>query len=392
MQTGFSVIIPTHNRASLVVRAIESALAAGAGEALEVIVVDDGSTDLTSQLLSERYAIDTRVRIVRLDINKGPSIARNVGLGLARGEYVLFLDSDDAMTPDVPALARCVFAAVPALQFVTFEGESLAIDRVLANHHIVHESNPGWHGPGFDAQCFSMHAIAGSGPSAETFALMVGDCLPAIVFGDLFYLSGLVMRRHAAHKAGPFRARFRYLEDWEFAARLCLLGPGGYLDAVGFQRETTRADQLSRAGTDWRRATMHQHVLTGVRDTCFRLRRSPPSVVSRAQSAADYSFGRCINERGHPCLARGYFLRSLKAAYKPLKCVFWLIQGFLNSFNGRRGSRGTRHALMTERRDASVTVKASPDELTLTGMAPMHEGRSRPQSRHPERTLEKLSH
>ncbi|HEU4663097.1 MAG TPA: glycosyltransferase [Dokdonella sp.] len=326
---SFSVIIPTHDRSAPVVRAIDSVLAADMGEALDVIVVDDASTDGTAEALDARYRDEPRVRIVRLDSNRGPSGARNAGLAIARGDYVLFLDSDDELLPDALRLAYAAFGAAPDLQFVTLEGDAYAADRPDdVRHHIV-RNNPGWNRSGFEADGFDALAIRARANGAS-HALRIGDCSPAILFGDLFYLSGLAIRRPAAWAAGPFNPRFRYLEDWEFAARLCLLGPGGYVDAPGFLRQFARADQLSRLGSPWRLATMHHHVLQGVRALDHGGPR--PRDLARAQAAADYWLGRCLHERHHPRAARGYLLRSMRRMHKPLKSLVRLAQGAIESW------------------------------------------------------------
>ncbi|MEM7624105.1 MAG: glycosyltransferase family 2 protein [Planctomycetota bacterium] len=90
----FSVIIPVFNRGRLVQEAIESVLAQSHAD-YELIVVDDGSTDDTPQRL-EHFA--DRVRVLRQD-NAGVSAARNRGADEARGDYLLFLDSDDLWFP-----------------------------------------------------------------------------------------------------------------------------------------------------------------------------------------------------------------------------------------------------------------------------------------------------
>ncbi len=91
-----SVVIPTYNRAHVVGRAIKSVLAQTLPD-FECIVVDDGSTDETVQLV-EGFR-DPRIRLVRLAENGGVSRARNAGIQAARGEWVAFLDSDDEWLP-----------------------------------------------------------------------------------------------------------------------------------------------------------------------------------------------------------------------------------------------------------------------------------------------------
>ncbi|WP_262178046.1 glycosyltransferase family 2 protein [Haloarcula laminariae] len=91
-----SVVIPTYERADVVGRAIDSALAQTVDD-IEVVVVDDGSSDDTETVV-ESYD-DERVRYRAHGTNRGVSAARNTGVAAARGEYVAFLDSDDEWLP-----------------------------------------------------------------------------------------------------------------------------------------------------------------------------------------------------------------------------------------------------------------------------------------------------
>ncbi|MBU1047346.1 MAG: glycosyltransferase [Candidatus Omnitrophica bacterium] len=90
-----SVIVPTYNRAHFLKEAIESVLAQ-TYKNLEIIIVDDGSTDNTSKLV-EKFT-DKRIIYLHQD-NKGVSVARNRGIQRAKGEYISFLDSDDIWLP-----------------------------------------------------------------------------------------------------------------------------------------------------------------------------------------------------------------------------------------------------------------------------------------------------
>jgi glycosyltransferase involved in cell wall biosynthesis len=91
-----SVVIPTRNRAHLVCEAVESAISQRDGR-VEVIVVDDGSTDDTADVLARRFG--SRIRLLRLPERRGVGAARNAGVRLASGELLAFLDDDDLWLP-----------------------------------------------------------------------------------------------------------------------------------------------------------------------------------------------------------------------------------------------------------------------------------------------------
>jgi len=93
-----SIVIPTFNRAENLKRALASVLGQTITE-IEVIVVDDGSTDYTREVLSQSQ--DNRLVVEYLaDNSGGPAIPRNIGIGKARAKWVAFLDSDDWWEPE----------------------------------------------------------------------------------------------------------------------------------------------------------------------------------------------------------------------------------------------------------------------------------------------------
>jgi len=90
-----SVIIPTYNADKFIAEAIESVLAQ-TYKMFEIIVVDDGSTDKTTDILRKYHE---KIQYIFQE-NRGPSAARNVGINIAQGEYICFLDADDLWTSD----------------------------------------------------------------------------------------------------------------------------------------------------------------------------------------------------------------------------------------------------------------------------------------------------
>jgi len=105
-----SVIIPTHNRAGFVGRAINSVLAQTFDD-IEVIVVDDASTDNTQHVL-KRF-IDKRIKIICHEKNCGGSAARNTGIKHAKGYYIGLLDDDDEWLPDKLEKQLTAFKSAP---------------------------------------------------------------------------------------------------------------------------------------------------------------------------------------------------------------------------------------------------------------------------------------
>jgi len=91
-----SVIIPTYNRANLLVGAIRSVLAQSYRD-FEIIVSDDGSTDDTKEAIAK---FGDKVKYIYNENSGLPSVARNAGLNIANGKYIAFLDSDDLWLPD----------------------------------------------------------------------------------------------------------------------------------------------------------------------------------------------------------------------------------------------------------------------------------------------------
>jgi glycosyltransferase involved in cell wall biosynthesis len=134
-QPTVSVILPTHNRAHLLGRAIRSALDQTYQD-FELIVIDDGSTDETEVVVSSFG--DIGIQHLRHEQNRGAAAARNTGLQAARGEYIAFLDSDGEWLPQ--KLHR---------QIDVFRAASLEVGVVYSDLWVVSEGGERryWHSP-----------------------------------------------------------------------------------------------------------------------------------------------------------------------------------------------------------------------------------------------------
>lgn len=94
-----SVVIPTYNRAATLMRSIQSVTGQSYSE-WELIIVDDGSTDNTRELVESAARQDARIRYIHCPENKGQAKARNTGIQEAQGEFIAFQDSDDCWMPE----------------------------------------------------------------------------------------------------------------------------------------------------------------------------------------------------------------------------------------------------------------------------------------------------
>ena len=130
-----SVVIPTYNRADTIQRAISSVQSQTLQD-WECIVIDDGSTDHSAELIMRICATDPRVKLVR-QANQGFAGARNTGLRNGQGKYIAFLDSDDEFLPHHLELLSAFLEAHPEEDFVTSElWEDFGQGRVVKHYQI----------------------------------------------------------------------------------------------------------------------------------------------------------------------------------------------------------------------------------------------------------------
>ena len=202
-----SVIVPTYNRAGLVTEAAESVWCQ-TYRTIQLIVVDDGSTDNTDDVLkdwSDKTLGDAgfELRYVR-QANSGVGSARNRGLIESNGEYVQFLDSDDLLLQN--KLAEDVAGLSASHRQYVY---GLTVQTSRDGREAARLGSP----------------MCGSNPD---------DAIPA----HNWHLSGALYRRSLCVNVGPFCEDLRAYEDWEYAARVKAIGGAGVFrsDLVSWYR------------------------------------------------------------------------------------------------------------------------------------------------------------
>lgn len=240
-----SVVIPTHNRAGIVGRAIESALAQTYTD-VEVIVADDGSSDNT-RAVAEAYG--PRVTYLH-QLNAGVSAARNFGMRHARGEFIAFLDSDDSWSPwkieaQVSALMRHEEAGLVWTDMSAVDEADRLIDtRHLRVMYSAYETVD------IESRLAEVDTLARLNPRVppelSSASVREGDLSGGILLGNLIHTSTVLFRRSWCEQTGGFDESFaRAGEDYEFYIRLCSAGPVVFIDAPSTQYRVGAADQLT---------------------------------------------------------------------------------------------------------------------------------------------------
>jgi glycosyltransferase involved in cell wall biosynthesis len=199
MKSGVvSVVVPCYNGAKFIDDAVWS-IRKQTYPAIDIVVINDGSTDNTQDLLDEHAKLDPRVRVFSQD-NRGLSAARNVGIKQAQGEYICFLDADDVMLPE--KLERQV-------QFLANEP---SIDLVYSDYFIG------------DPHLDPVGLVAVRIPST--------DLIDAYACKNWFAPMSPLMRNKLIARVGEFDEKLRASEDWDYWIRCAQTGKFAYLPGI----------------------------------------------------------------------------------------------------------------------------------------------------------------
>lgn len=202
-----SVVIPTYNRGRLAVRAVESALAQ-TKRPFEIIIVDDGSTDDTRQLIS---AMGSDVTYCYQE-NQGSAAARNHGMRKAESEWIALLDSDDVwLESHLETMAKAIQATKGQANYY-FADTIRPVEKGAGSR---------WQGVGFEIEA--------------AFELKLEAAKWVLIQPQPMMLQSTVFKKRAYLQAGGFLTALRYRDDTHLFLKLGLAGPVCAVASVGTQ-------------------------------------------------------------------------------------------------------------------------------------------------------------
>lgn len=206
-----SVIIPVYNRFEMAKEAVVSVIGQTYRD-LELIIVDDGSIDMTP-LLPTYYADDLRVKYIRLTHSGMPGLVRNRGVDIAQGKYIAFLDSDDLWTAEKIDMQLKYLTKNPSCR-------------------IVHTRET-WIRNG--------KTVSQAGFNHKRFGDIFQDALEKCIIGP----STVLMEKSLYSELGGFDEDLEIAEDYELWLRLCNSNFVGYIDKPLITKRAGHDDQLS---------------------------------------------------------------------------------------------------------------------------------------------------
>jgi succinoglycan biosynthesis protein ExoO len=305
MTPTVTVLIAAYNAAGFVGRAVASALAQSLAP-LEVLVVDDASTDDTVPVVRQLAAADSRIHLITLQENGGPSAARNAGLDAAMGEWIAVLDADDAFMPQ--RLERM-------LRFAVESRADIVVDSFRSYQLATNSIGP----PVLDPA---------AADTLVPFADFLARARPLRGETDWGLLKPIFRRAFLQEHGLRYPLKSRHGEDFLFladaflhGARYALVREAGYL-------YTGRSSNLSRSILNYRLMYEHTRALSGderIRSDPVLVRRLRERAAAVKLLAAITDYERFRKEHDYASLARQLLLDNTFRTFVGKKLVRSLI-------------------------------------------------------------------
>jgi len=312
VQPLVSVIVPTYNCGAYVAAAIDSILGQDYAP-IEVVVVDDGSTDDTLSVLG-RYG--DRIRVFT-QANAGPAAARNRAVAHARGEYFAFLDGDDLWLPGHPGRMMEFIAAHPGT-------------KVIFGNWLV------W---GADAAgSYPPLQVPAEPPSPEVDADASGWLYTRLLFDSVIHIIGAVVHRSVYEAVQGFDESLRTGSDYDFWLKVSRRFPAVKLDrtAAVYRQNPQSVTHRLRAEDNAYRLLSRAVATYGLSDEGGN--RVAASAVARRLADLSFLHGYRHFWRGDPAVAAHAFAQAAKHRPTHAKALLYLLVATARRISRPRGA------------------------------------------------------
>ncbi|MEQ1579221.1 MAG: glycosyltransferase family 2 protein [Steroidobacteraceae bacterium] len=316
-----SVVIPSYNRAYCIRAAIDSVLAQTYAS-IEAIVVDDGSSDGTQDLILAEYGNNQRVRYI-FQPNQGVCAARNRGFAESRGEFVALLDSDDAWLPwKIEAQLACL-KRFPAAGMVWTDMDAVSEKGAIVHGRFLRTMYSAYRWYPRPENLFTESVpiatlLPGSIPELATANAYCGDIYSQMIAGNLVHTSTVLLRRSRLEQVGTFNVNLRHSgEDYDFHLRTCSYGPVAYIDAPSIHYRWGASDQLTAPEYRIHRARNFINTILPALERDRERIKLPRHILRTTLYGAFLWIGEAALEAGYPDEAALNLMKSLW--YYPLQ-------------------------------------------------------------------------
>ncbi len=232
-QIDVSVIIPTYNRGAYIVEAVESVLAQ-TYRSVEVIIVDDGSTDDTFERLA---SYQSRLTILKTNHGGAPH-ARNVGVQVARGKYVAFLDSDDRYLPHKLKLQVQVLERFPDVDLVYSEFSGFG-DGVTEEFHLKSYHAPAFrNGETYDRyfeRAIVLRDVGIECPPWSERKLYIGHIFDQYLRTLFVFVNSLLVRRDVLAAVGDHDETLSLFDGYDLVLRIAKHSQIAFVDLPTYE-------------------------------------------------------------------------------------------------------------------------------------------------------------
>jgi glycosyltransferase involved in cell wall biosynthesis len=282
-----SVVIPCYNYGRYLTQCVNSALDQQ-GVRVDVLIIDDASSDGSDQIAFRLSAQDPRIRTIRHTANRGHTATFNEGITQTTGDYTVLLSADDLLTPGSLARATSLMEEYPSVGLtygstIIFTDDDLPTARTIARRWII------WHGHDWLMQtCKNGENAVGAG--------------------------GLVMRRTVLREIGVFKADLPHAGDFEMWMRVATVSDIGYVDGADQSYYRHHANNMHHAYSALDDYSQRLASFDAIFSERSELLKDADSMRDTAHRViARIALSHAIRDTAHRAIARNLFSRAIAA-------------------------------------------------------------------------------